>query len=269
LNFLGIIPARYASTRFPGKPLVMINGKSMLRRVYEQSKKSDALSRVIIATDDVRIKIHAEEFGGEVIMTSESHKSGTDRCNEVIQLLKERDENNINSKITKSPNYQITKSFYDVVINIQGDEPFINPSQIDLLSKCFFDANTKIATLVKKVSTKEELINPNVVKVILDSDRKALYFSRAVIPFIRGKEQNDWLSSYSYFKHIGIYAYTVSALESIAKLEQSSLEKAESLEQLRWLENGFSIQTEITDFESFSIDSPDDLLTINQQLSDK
>lgn len=229
----------------------------MIRRVYEQAKKSEILSKVIIATDDERIMHHVEEFGGEVMMTSTSHKSGTDRCNEVVKLLEQRNKNNINE--------QINKSSFDVVINIQGDEPFINPTQIELLAKCFNNPKTQIATLVKKVKTYEELVNPNVVKVIIDKNKRALYFSRSVIPFIRGKEENEWLKSYIYYKHIGIYSYTVNTLESITKLQQSPLEKAESLEQLRWLENGFSIQTEFTEFESFAIDTPEDLLTINQQ----
>ena len=250
MKFLGIIPSRFASTRFPGKPLAIIDGKSMIQRVYEQAKKSEALSKVVIATEDESIKNHAEAFGAEVIMTSSFHKSGTDRCYEVVNILTNSDKQNR----------------FDVIINIQGDEPFINPEQIDLLSKCFIDANTQIATLVKKVKTMDELFNSNVVKVIIDKNKKALYFSRSVIPFIRGKEEISWLDSYVYFKHIGIYAYRENVLENVTKLQQSSLEIAESLEQLRWLENGYSIQTEITDYESFAIDTPEDLLTINQQL---
>lgn len=253
LKFLGIIPSRFASTRFPGKPLALINGQSMISRVYHQAKKSHLLSEVFVATDDDRIKKHVEDFGGNVIMTSTEHNSGTDRCYEAVSLLHKLD----------------SSLSFDVIINIQGDEPFVDPAQIDLLCNCFSNSETKIATLIKKILTDDELTNPNVVKVITDTSKSALYFSRSVIPFIRGKSQNEWLKSFPYFKHIGIYAYTLNVLETVTKLPQSSLEKAESLEQLRWLENGLNIRTEITDFESYAIDTPEDLLTINQQLLNK
>jgi 3-deoxy-manno-octulosonate cytidylyltransferase (CMP-KDO synthetase) len=252
LNFIGIIPARYASTRFPGKPLAMINGKTMIQRVYEQALSSKLLSKVIVATDDERIKNCVEEFGGTVVMTSQNHKSGTDRCFEAISIfLKE-------NKINKA----------DVAVNIQGDEPFINPVQIDILCSCFDNNETQIATLIKKIKSPEELLNPNVVKVVTDKTNRALYFSRSAIPYFRGKEIGEWINYNDYYKHIGIYAYRLECLEKIAALEMSALEKSESLEQLRWLENGFSIHARITDFESNAVDTPEDLLTINQQLSE-
>ena len=253
MKFLGIIPSRYASTRFPGKPLALIGGKTMINRVYEQARKSEMLSKVVVATDDERIRLHVLEFGGEVIMTSEEHKTGTDRCLEALHSLN-KTETNIK---------------YDVVLNIQGDEPFIDPLQIDMLCNCFNNNDTQIATLLKKINSTDELLDHNIVKVVTDKNRKALYFSRSVIPFFRGKELKEWLSSFEYFKHIGIYAYTLNSLETVTKLEQSPLEKAESLEQLRWIENGLNIQTEITDFESHAIDTPEDLLKINQQLFEK
>jgi 3-deoxy-manno-octulosonate cytidylyltransferase (CMP-KDO synthetase) len=250
MNFLGIIPARYASTRFPGKPLAVINGKTMISRVYEQACKSSSLSKVVIATDDERIKKHIEDNGGIAIITSNEHKSGTDRCFEAVKKL----ELSFNTS-------------WDVIVNIQGDEPFINPAQIDILCGCFNNKYVQIATLIKEIKSKEELINPNIVKVVKDINKRAIYFSRSTIPYYRGKESNEWLNYHTYFKHIGIYAYTKQALESITRLEMSLLEKSESLEQLRWLENGFTIQTEITDYESIAVDTPDDLLTINQQFS--
>jgi 3-deoxy-manno-octulosonate cytidylyltransferase (CMP-KDO synthetase) len=248
LNFLGVIPARFSSSRFPGKPLALINGISMINRVYEQAKKSTLVSKVVVATDDARIKLHVESFGGEVLLTSSEHKSGTDRCYEALTIL---------HKIEKHKRF-------DAVINIQGDEPFINPEEIDTVCNCFKEKDIQIATLIKKISTNEELINSNVVKVIVDKNKKALYFSRAVIPFVRGIEQGEWLKNYAYYKHIGIYAYTVKTLEEITKLSMSELEKTESLEQLRWLENGYSIKTEITEYESHAVDTPEDLLKIEQ-----
>lgn len=238
MKIIGIIPARYASTRFPGKPLVDIGGRSMIQRVYEQAKKSKSLTDVVVATDDVRIEEHVKSFGGNVIMTKESHQSGTDRCIEAIQ------------KYTGSA---------DAVINIQGDEPFIHPQQIDLLASCFNSDTVQLATLVKKINNYDELFNVNTPKVILNKVGEAIYFSRQTIPYVRDKKQTDWLAHQTFYKHIGIYGYTVKALSEITVLKQSSLELSEGLEQLRWIGNGYKIKVEITDLESIAIDIPDDL----------
>lgn len=238
MKIIGIIPARYASTRFPGKPLVDIGGRSMIQRVYEQAKKSKSLTDVIVATDDERIEEHIRSFGGNVIMTKESHQSGTDRCFETIQ------------KYTGSA---------DVIINIQGDEPFIHPQQIDLLASCFNSDKVQLATLVKIINNYEELLNTNTPKVTLNRVGEAIYFSRQTIPYIREKKQTEWLEHHTFYKHIGIYGYTAKALSEITVLKQSSLELAEGLEQLRWIENGYKIKVEITDLESIAIDTPDDL----------
>ncbi len=238
MKIIGIIPARYASTRFPAKPLIDIGGKSMIQRVYVQSKKAKVLTDVVVATDDSRIASHVKSFGGNVVMTSETHQSGTDRCFEAI------------NSFCKDA---------DVVINIQGDEPFIKPEQIDLVASCFASEDVQIATLVKRISTDEELFNVNVPKVVLNVNKEAILFSRQTIPHIRGKEMQEWLKSYTFYKHIGIYAYRTKVLAEITALEQSPLELAESLEQLRWLENGYKIKVEITDFESVAVDTPDDL----------
>jgi 3-deoxy-manno-octulosonate cytidylyltransferase (CMP-KDO synthetase) len=239
-NILGIIPARYGSTRFPGKPLIDIGGKSMIQRVYEQSLKSSSLKKVIVATDDERIAEHVINFGGEVAITSPTHQSGTDRCAEVLQ--KEKGE-------------------FDIVINIQGDEPFIDPAQIDLLAACFSDAEIDIATLVKKLIREEDIRNPNIVNAIMNKRNEAIYFSRSPIPYRRNPE-----AQISYFKHIGIYGYRADALMEITKLPLGNLEKAESLEQLRWVENGYRIGVKETTMESLSIDTPDDLKHVEKYL---
>jgi 3-deoxy-manno-octulosonate cytidylyltransferase (CMP-KDO synthetase) len=244
MNIAGIIPARFASTRFPGKPLIDIGGKTMVQRVYEQSKKSSSLYKVIVATDDQRIYDEVKKFGGEVCMTSPDHPSGTDRCAEVAQF---------NLKA-------------DAVINIQGDEPFIDPRQIDLLCSCFNDERTQIATLIKKIESKEILFNTNIPKVILDKDLFAIYFSRNTIPHIRGKQEDEWLNVHTFYQHIGIYGYRLDVLNQITKLDISLLEKAESLEQLRWIENGFKIKTAITTLDTLAIDTPEDLQKINSSL---
>lgn len=243
MQFIGIIPARYASSRFPGKPLAIIKGKSMIQRVYEQASKAKSLSEVFVATDDKRIYEHVQSFGGKVLMTDTNHPSGTDRCNQVVNHL-----------------LSLGKS-YDVVINIQGDEPYINPIQIDQLSEAFMEAETEIATLIKPIRNADELNNPNVVKVVRQKNGKALYFSRFPIPFNRGNA-SEIFETTEYFKHLGIYAYRSEILTQICALPKSKLEEAESLEQLRWLENGYGIQTKITDFESFAVDSPEDLLKL-------
>ncbi|MES2398301.1 MAG: 3-deoxy-manno-octulosonate cytidylyltransferase, partial [Bacteroidota bacterium] len=215
-----------------------IGGKSMIQRVYEQAKKSASLADVVVATDDIRIHDHVIAFGGNVIMTSGSHQSGTDRCFEAI------------NKYTASA---------DVVINIQGDEPFIRPEQIDLTASCFVSDKVQIATLVKKIKTNEELFNVNTPKVVLNKYDEAIYFSRQTIPYVREKEPSQWLDYQTFYKHIGIYAYTTKILAEITSLKQSSLELAEGLEQLRWIQNGYKINTKITDFESIAVDVPDDL----------
>lgn len=242
MKVLGIIPARYASTRFPGKPLVEIGGKTMIERVYTQCIKS-ALTEVVVATDDSRILHHVNTFGKAVI-TSDQHQSGTDRCNEVAEKL--HDE-------------------FDYVVNVQGDEPFIDPNQINLLL-AMLDMETQIATLIKKIEDPNHLFNPNVVKVVKGLKDQALYFSRSPIPHIRGKEEKDWLAHQTFYKHIGMYAYRVDVLPKIATLKQGTLEKAESLEQLRWLENGYSIQTAETNQETFGIDAPEDLIKAEEYL---
>ncbi|MEJ5265942.1 MAG: 3-deoxy-manno-octulosonate cytidylyltransferase [Bacteroidales bacterium] len=240
MNFIGIIPARYASTRFPGKPLVDINGKSMIQRVYEQASK--AIEHVVVATDDERILKHVEDFGGKVVMTSDKHRSGTDRCAEAIRKIQ--------------PDFPNMK--FDVVINIQGDEPFIQPEQLRLLKSCF-EEDISIATLAKPISLPDELFNPNVVKVIVNRNNRALYFSRSVIPYQRNAEQSDWIYSFQYLKHIGIYAYKVAVLKEITQLSPSPLEIAESLEQNRWLENEYAIYVQTTNMETIAIDTPEDL----------
>ncbi len=237
MKILGIIPARFASTRFPGKPLTDIAGKSMIQRVYEQCRKSSSLNKVIVATDDARILDHVTSFGGEAVMTSAGHQSGTDRCNEAANHFPE----------------------YEICINIQGDEPMIDPLQIDLLCSCFIDVNTRLATLIKRVTSTDELFNPNTPKVIFNRNMEAIYFSRNTIPFLRSSAEGDWLKDHTYYKHIGIYGYQTSALKEITQLEMSVLEKAESLEQLRWIENGYKVKVAITDKESQAIDTPEDL----------
>ncbi|MFM2136634.1 MAG: 3-deoxy-manno-octulosonate cytidylyltransferase [Bacteroidota bacterium] len=243
MNILGIIPARYASTRFPGKPLVNINGKSMIRRVYEQSCKSSLLGKVIIATDDERIVKHVAEFGGEVVMTSPQHQSGTDRCAEIV----EKETGN-----------------WDAVVNIQGDEPYIRPEQIDLLCSCFKQPEVAIATLVKRIESAEELFNHNNVKVVLNRRSEAIYFSRSPIPYNRNFPEQEWLKHSVYYKHIGIYGYRSSVLKEIATLAKTNLEITESLEQLRWIENGYMIKAALTNFETVSIDTPEDLEKVKE-----
>jgi 3-deoxy-manno-octulosonate cytidylyltransferase (CMP-KDO synthetase) len=240
LQIAGIIPARYASTRFPGKPLAILGNRSMIQRVYEQASKS--LEIVYVATDDERIKKAVLDFGGKVIMTSPDHTSGTDRCSEAVSVIESE-----------------TDSQIDVVINIQGDEPFIRPVQIDLLASCFNDDTVEIATLIRKVLPGEDLLNINQPKVVINVKGDAMYFSRAAIPFLRDVEMNKWASRHTYFKHLGIYAYRTDTLKKLTSLQRSSLEIAESLEQNRWLENGFRIQTAVTEWESIGVDTPEDL----------
>jgi 3-deoxy-manno-octulosonate cytidylyltransferase (CMP-KDO synthetase) len=237
MKVIGIIPARYASTRFPAKPLIDIAGQTMIQRVYQQAKLASCLHEVIVATDDQRIFNHVRSFGGNVMMTKESHQSGTDRCAEVIQNL----------------------AGFDIAINIQGDEPFIDPSQIDLLVSCFITPEVDIATLVRKIEQNEDLFNENKPKVVLSNNGKAIYFSRQAIPFLRGVNQEDWLKTKSFYNHIGIYGYRTTVLKEISQLPISDLEQMESLEQLRWLDNGYIIQTAISNHTNDAIDTPEDL----------
>ena len=246
-NFACIIPARYASSRFPGKPLALIGGKPMIQRVYEQAYKS--LELVYVATDDIRIYNTVTDFGGKAIMTSPNHQSGTDRCAEAI------------SGITPQTGKPV-----DIVINIQGDEPFVKPEQIDLLMKCFTEENVEIATLVRRTEPGEDIFDPNKPKVIINKAGDALYFSRAAIPFIRNTEMIEWSMKHIYYKHIGLYAYRTETLKKITKLARSPLEISESLEQNRWLENGFRIRTAVTVWGNIGIDTPDDLEKANLHL---
>jgi 3-deoxy-manno-octulosonate cytidylyltransferase (CMP-KDO synthetase) len=241
MQFLGVIPARYASTRFPGKPLVMIGGKTMIQRVYEQCLKANFLAKVVVATDDDRIFQEVKSFGGEVVMTATHHQSGTDRCLEALQQM----------------NYP-----YDGVVNVQGDEPFIDPDQINQLVHLLQTSQAQIATLAFKITKTEEHENPNVVKLVKTNQDLAIYFSRFPIPFVRSVQQHSIVENHNFYKHIGIYAYRAEVLQQIADLQPSSLEVAESLEQLRWIENGFSIAVGVTEKENIGIDTPEDMKKI-------
>ena len=247
MKIVGIIPARYASTRFPGKPLALIKGKPMIQRVYEQALKSK-LDAVVIATDDVRIADAVMDFGGQYVMTSPNHRSGTDRCCEALDLLKTK---------------------YDAVVNIQGDEPFIDPKQIDLLVDLIVRDDTPLASLAKRIDDADELFSPNAVKVVVNQEGNALYFSRNPIPFMRNVDRDEWLVKGRFYKHIGIYAYKADVLHQVARMEPSALEQAESLEQLRWLENGLAIRMALSDAENISIDTPDDLHRAEQYAQTK
>lgn len=231
MRILGIIPARFASTRLPGKPLKDIEGASLIQRVYQQAVKSKGLSDVVVATDDERIQNEVDGFGGKVVLTSKDHPSGTDRCFEALQQMSDG---------------------YDAVVNIQGDEPFIDPLQIDQVCS-LLEAGAELATLIKRFQDRNEIADPNKVKVVFNTRMEALYFSRSLVPFDRNGLSTE------YFQHIGIYGYRAETLDKIVALAPSSLEKTESLEQLRWLENGFGISLGITDLESLAVDTPEDL----------
>ncbi len=246
MKFIGIIPARYASTRFPGKPLAVLGGKTVIQRVCEQA--SSILEEVYVATDDDRIFKAVEHFGGKAIMTRADHKSGTDRIEEAAEKI---------------------GTDADVIINIQGDEPFIHQSQISTLIQLFDDADTQIGTLGKRFEDMKAVQNPNSPKIATDKRGFALYFSRSVIPYIRGKEQSEWLAHFPYLKHLGLYAYRRDVLREITQLPQSPLEIAESLEQLRWLENGYRIRVGITDVETVGIDTPEDLQRAEEFLANR
>ena len=236
MKFTGIIPARYASSRFPGKPLALLGGKPVIQRVYEQV--SAVLDDAYVATDDERIFQTVEGFGGKAVMTRTDHKSGTDRIEEAVEKL---------------------GCQADVIVNVQGDEPFIQRSQIESVCRCFDDPDTQIATLGKPFESVEAMKNPNSPKIVLDNRQCAMYFSRSVIPFIRGVEEGEWLLHYPFLKHLGLYAYRREVLAELTRLPQSSLEKAESLEQLRWPQNGYRIKVGLTDVETVGIDTPQDL----------
>jgi 3-deoxy-manno-octulosonate cytidylyltransferase (CMP-KDO synthetase) len=236
MKFIAIIPARYASTRFPGKPLAILGGKPVIQRVYEQAVS--VLEEAYVATDDERILQCVEQFGGRAVMTRSDHKSGTDRIEEAAEKI---------------------GTDADVIINIQGDEPFIHPSQIKTLMGLFDNNETQIGTLGKRFDSMEAATNPNSPKIVTDLQGFALYFSRSVIPFVRGQEQQAWLQHFPYLKHLGLYAYRREVLRQVTQLPQSPLEIAESLEQLRWLENGYRIRVGLTDVETVGIDTPEDL----------
>lgn len=238
-SFIGLIPARYSSTRFPGKPLAKIGGIPMIQRVYE--RVAQVLDDVAVATDDIRILNAVEAFGGRAVMTSDKHRSGTDRCREA---------------------YEKIGSNADVVINIQGDEPFIAKRQIESLKECFNSADVQLASLARPFDPSlgfEALFDPNKVKVVLDNDMNAIYFSRSIIPYVRGAEWKLWLENAQFHTHVGLYGYRASTLKAITELPQSSLELAESLEQLRWLQAGYKIKMALTDEPTIGIDTPADL----------
>ncbi|MEM6697081.1 MAG: 3-deoxy-manno-octulosonate cytidylyltransferase [Bacteroidota bacterium] len=242
MKVLAIVPARYQSTRFPGKPLVDIHGKSMIQRVYEQAKKASLVDEVIVATDDERIFQHVKNLNYVVEMTRSDHQSGTDRCAEVAQKYSE----------------------YEIIVNVQGDEPFIAPEQIDAVIRPLLKQKAQISTLAKAISDLATLENPNVVKVVQRADGNALYFSRSPIPFLRNLPKTEWLNRQLHYKHLGIYGFQREALLTVTQLPPSKLEQAESLEQLRWLDNGYSIAVALTEIESFGIDTPEDLEKVGQ-----
>ena len=245
MNILGIIPARFGSSRFPGKPLVKIGGKTMIQRVYEQAQKAEKLSAVIVATDHEEIFQTVQDFGGMAVMTIPEHPSGTDRCLEAARKYSEP---------------------VDIVINIQGDEPFIRPEQIDQLASLLEAENVELGTLVKPINDSDTLIDPNKVKVVLGAKNRALYFSRSAIPFVKDTSLKDWTSKHTFYKHLGLYGYKMDTLNEISHMQPTALEEAESLEQLRWLENGKLVYTAITRHESLSVDTPEDLKKVELML---
>lgn len=250
MRYIAIIPARYASTRFPGKPLAMLQGKTVIQRVYEQVKKQ--LDDACVATDDERIYNHVKSWGGNVVMTRANHNSGTDRIEEAVEILEQEGKS------------------YDVIINVQGDEPFIQPHQIETVCKCFEDKSTQIATLgIRFGNNINNIANPNSPKIVVDNNGFAMYFSRSIIPYCRGVEKENWAESFPYLKHIGMYAYRRDVLREVTSLPQSSLEKIESLEQLRWLQNGYKIKVGETNIETIGIDTPEDLQKAEQLLSER
>ena len=237
MRVLGVIPSRYESSRFPGKPLIDLMGKSMIQRVYEGSRASDLIEEVVVATDDERIFNHVLDFGGKVEMTSDLHRSGTDRCGEIIEKYAD----------------------FDVVINIQGDEPLVDVNQLEQIISLFADPSVQIATLAKKIDKSEDIFNPNRIKVVLDKNANGIYFSRNPIPFCQNTPQEEWLGQTDYFRHIGIYAYRTACLKELVALKPTTLEQIESLEQLRWMYNGYSIRVGLTEIETPNIDTPEDV----------
>lgn len=248
MRVLAVIPARFASTRFPGKPLAVLGGKPVIQWVWDSLAAVEELAGAVVATDDERIVEAVQQFGGRAMMTSAEHRSGTDRCGEVLRRLEEAGEH------------------YDVVVNVQGDEPFTRRSQIQSLIACFADAGTQIATLKTAVRSSEELLSPNNVKVICTEAGRAVYFSRQPIPHLRGAAVEQWLERQPYYKHIGIYAFRAETLKEVVRLKPSPLEVSESLEQLRWLENGYAIQVRETESANIGIDTPEDLTEAERQL---
>lgn len=253
MRTLIIIPARYASTRFPGKPLAMLGGESIVGRVWRTAQQMGAAERVVVATDDERIHAHMAAVGGPEasMMTSTAHRSGTDRCGEVLRRLKERGEE------------------YDVVVNLQGDEPFVEPAQIEALKDCFADSGCDIATLRTPIRSTAELMSPNNVKVVCDGQGRALYFSRQPIPYRRDVAPEQWLDGAAYYKHVGIYAFRGAVLEELCKLAPAPLEECEKLEQLRWLSAGYSITVRDTDHANIGIDTPADLAEAERALRER
>ena len=248
MRIIGIIPARYASTRFMGKPLIDIQGMTMIARVVRQAQKSERLHRIVVATDDVRIQNHVLGLGIDCLMTAVDCQNGTERCAAAIAQLPET---------------------YDIVLNIQGDEPFIRPEQIDALADILLaQPDTDIATLLKKIDHSEDLLNPNIVKAVAATNGRALYFSRQAIPYLRGENPQNWLQAHTYYKHIGLYGYRTSVLQQLAQLAPTPLERAESLEQLRWLEQGYTIGTAVTPYETIGIDTPQDLARVLKNATD-
>ena len=250
MNSIAIIPARYASSRFPGKPLADMGGKPMIQRVYEQASR--IFKYVLVATDDERISGAVNGFGGLAAMTSTAHKSGTDRCAEALHLAEKH-----------------FSTVFDIIVNIQGDEPFIQPAHLQLIESCFLKPSTQIATLARPARNIHELHDPNKPKVVLNKNMEAIYFSRSVIPYIRGIDATNWTDHHNFYLHIGLYAFRRDILATITRLEPTPLEKAESLEQLRWIENGFRILVDLTDNESYGIDTPEDLASAMEMMRGK
>ena len=244
MKVLAVIPARYASTRFPGKPLALIAGRPMIQWVWEGVSRISVISDAVVATDDTRIFDTVLGFGGRAMMTASTHRSGTDRCGEVLDRM---------------------DSDADVIVNVQGDEPRVEHTQIELLASCFDDPSVQIATLKKEITSTDDLFSPNVVKVVDDLKGNAIYFSRNPIPFVRGKADDEWLQHHKFYKHIGIYAFRREVLQQVVRLPQSQLETCESLEQLRWIENGYRIAVRETNAENIGVDTPEDLAKLQME----
>jgi 3-deoxy-manno-octulosonate cytidylyltransferase (CMP-KDO synthetase) len=245
MKILGIIPARYASTRFPGKPLAEINGRSMILRVYEQALKAGVFEDIVVATDDDRIRVHVEAESYHAVMTSGLHRSGTERCLEALEIW-EKEKN----------------CRFDFMINIQGDEPYIHPEQVQKIARLLTTGRAGIATLARLITKKEEIFNPNIVKVVFNQRMEAMYFSRSPIPYLRGIDNIQWIKGQAHYKHLGIYGFKTDTLRDACRLQECDLEKYESLEQLRWLSHGMSISIDLTEHESVAVDTPEDLLKI-------